>query len=472
MHCNRFRPQPLSRRDLLKGSGIGFGAFALDAFLMQNSSASNGKGMIGTHHEVKAKSIIFLYMDGGVSHVDSFDPKPLLKEHNGQDPSKFFKVAPTQFNNNGKILASPWGFKEYGMSGIPISDLFPNIAKHADKLAVVRSMTSKFSEHTNANYFLHTGSGVQGRPSMGSWVTYGLGSESKDLPGFVVVNGGLTPPGGLDNFNSGFLPAAYQGSVFKPQASPVSNIKRRESDSNHQQRKLDLVAKLDKGISNLTGGQDAIESAIKNYEMAFRMQNSVPELADLSNESDSIKELYGMNHKYDKARIFASECLMARRLVERGVRFIELTCPNCGHDRWDAHGNLKRNHEDNSRAVDQPIAALLEDLEQRGMLKETLVVWAGEFGRTPFAQGSNGRDHHPFAYSMWMAGGGIKGGTVYGKTDEFGYHVTEGKAEIHDLHATMLYLLGVDHERSTYRFSGRDMRLTDVHGHVLHDIIS
>ncbi|MDP6860032.1 MAG: DUF1501 domain-containing protein [Verrucomicrobiales bacterium] len=462
----------MSRRDLLKGSGIGFGAFALDAFLMQNSSASNGKGMIGTHHEVKAKSIIFLYMDGGVSHVDSFDPKPLLKEHNGKDPSKFFKVAPTQFNNNGKILASPWGFKEYGKSGIPISDLFPNIAKHADKLAVVRSMTSKFSEHTNANYFLHTGSGVQGRPSMGSWVTYGLGSESEDLPGFVVVNGGLTPPGGLDNFNSGFLPAAYQGSVFKPQASPVSNIKRRESDSNHQQRKLDLVAKLDEGMSNLTGGQDAIESAIKNYEMAFRMQNSVPELADLSNESDSMKELYGMNHKYDKTRIFASECLMARRLVERGVRFIELTCPNCGHDRWDAHGNLKRNHEDNSRAVDQPIAALLEDLEQRGMLKETLVVWAGEFGRTPFAQGSNGRDHHPFAYSMWMAGGGIKGGTVYGKTDEFGYHVTEGKAEIHDLHATMLHLLGVDHKRSTYRFSGRDMRLTDVHGHVLHDIIS
>ena len=472
MHCNRFRPQPLSRRDLLKSSGIGFGAFALDAFLMQNSSASNGKGIIGTHHEVKAKSIIFLYMDGGVSHVDSFDPKPLLKEHNGKDPSKFFKVAPTQFNNNGKILASPWGFKEYGKSGIPISDLFPNIAKHADKLAVVRSMTSKFSEHTNANYFLHTGSGVQGRPSMGSWVTYGLGSESEDLPGFVVVNGGLTPPGGLDNFNSGFLPAAYQGSVFKPQASPLSNIKRRESDSNHQQRKLDLVAKLDEGMSDLTGGQGAIESAIKNYEMAFRMQNSVPELADLSNESDSIKELYGMNHKYDKTRIFASECLMARRLVERGVRFIELTCPNCGHDRWDAHGNLKRNHEDNSRAVDQPIAALLEDLEQRGMLKETLVVWAGEFGRTPFAQGSNGRDHHPFAYSMWMAGGGIKGGTVYGKTDEFGYHVTEGKAEIHDLHATMLHLLGVDHKRSTYRFSGRDMRLTDVHGHVLHDIIS
>ncbi|MBA71996.1 MAG: DUF1501 domain-containing protein [Verrucomicrobiota bacterium] len=472
MHCKRFRPQPLSRRDLLKGSGIGFGAFALDALLMRNASASNGKGMIGTHHEVKAKSIIFLYMDGGVSHVDSFDPKPLLKEHNGKDPSKFFKVAPTQFNNNGKILASPWGFKKYGKSGIPISDLFPNIAKHADKLAVVRSMTSKFSEHTNANYFLHTGSGVQGRPSMGSWVTYGLGSESEDLPGFVVVNGGLTPPGGLDNFNSGFLPAAYQGSVFKPQASPVANINRRESDLKHQQKKLNLVAKLDKGISNLTGGQDAIESAIKNYEMAFRMQNSVPELADLSNESDSMKEMYGMNHKYDKTRIFASECLMARRLVERGVRFIELTCPNCGHDRWDAHGNLKRNHEDNSRAVDQPIAALLEDLEQRGMLKETLVVWAGEFGRTPFAQGSNGRDHHPFAYSLWMAGGGIKGGTVYGKTDEFGYHVIEGKAEIHDLHATMLHLLGVDHERSTYRFSGRDMRLTDVHGHVLHDIIS
>jgi len=469
MHCRQYQRTPINRRDLLKASGFGFGAFAFDAL----SGQAHGEQIAGrTHHEAKAKNVIFLYMDGGVSHVDSFDPKPALKEHNGKNPADFFKVAPTQFNNNGKILASPWNFKEYGQSGIVVSDLFPHIAQHVDELAVVRSMTSNFSEHTNANYFLHTGSGLQGRPSMGAWVTYGLGSESEDLPGFVVVNGGLTPPGGLDNFNSGFLPASYQGSVFKPGGrAPVANISRRERDQQTQRGKLDLLAKLDAGALERSGGQDAIESAIANYELAFRMQSSVPELTDLSGESEQLKELYGMNHKYDKTRIFASECLMARRLVERGVRFVELTCPNTGNDRWDAHNNLKKNHENNALAVDQPIAALLTDLKQRGMLNETLVIWAGEFGRTPFAQGSNGRDHHPFAYSIWMAGGGTKGGTVYGKTDQFGYHVIEGKLEMHDMHATMLHLLGIDHERSTYRFSGRDMRLTDVHGHVVHDII-
>ncbi len=469
MHCRQYQRAPINRRDLLKASGFGFGAFAFDALSGQGHC---GQSANRTHHEAKAKNVIFLYMDGGVSHVDSFDPKPALKKHNGKNPADFFKVAPTQFNNNGKILASPWNFKEYGKSGIVVSDLFPHIAQHVDDLAVVRSMTSNFAEHTNANYFLHTGSGLQGRPSMGAWVTYGLGSESKDLPGFVVVNGGLTPPGGLDNFNSGFLPASYQGSVFKPGGSaPVANISRRERDLQTQRSKLDLLAKLDAGAAERSGGQDAIESAIANYEMAFRMQSSVPELTDLSGESEQLKELYGMNHKYDKTRIFASECLMARRLVERGVRFVELTCPNTGNDRWDAHSNLKKNHENNSLAVDQPIAALLTDLKQRGMLNETLVIWAGEFGRTPFAQGSNGRDHHPFAYSIWMAGGGTKGGTIYGKTDQFGYHVIEGKLEMHDMHATMLHLLGIDHERSTYRFSGRDMRLTDVHGHVVHDII-
>lgn len=472
MHCHRYQPAPVTRRDLLKNSGFGFGAFALQAMLGQKAAASSAGGSIGLHHPAKAKSCIFLYMDGGVSHVDSFDPKPALAKHNGEDPGKFFKVAPTQFNNNGKILQSPWEFKQYGQSGIPVSGLFPHVGQHADKLAVVRSMTSKFSEHTNANYFLHTGSGLQGRPSMGAWVTYGLGSESENLPGFVVVNGGLTPPGGLDNFGNGFLPAAYQGSVFQPKNPPLANIHRHESKSETQRRKLDLLAKLDAGAAQRSGGQDAVESAIANYEMAFRMQTSVPELTDLSQEPEKLKELYGMNHSYEHTRTFAAECLMARRLVERGVRFVELTCPSIGHDRWDAHNNLKANHEDNARAVDQPIGALLTDLEQRGMLDETLVVWSGEFGRTPFAQGGNGRDHHPFAYSMWMAGGGTKGGTVHGETDQFGYHVVSGKLEMYDMHATMLHLLGVDHERSTYRFSGRDMRLTDVHGHVVHDIIA
>ncbi len=476
MHCRRYRQAPISRRELLKASGFGFGAFAFDALLGRAGAAVGDPVELGLgpglHHPPKAKSVIFLYMDGGVSQVDSFDPKPLLREHNGKDPGQFFKVAPTQFNNNGKMLGSLWDFRPHGQSGIPVSDLFPHCAQHVDKMAVVRSMTSKFSEHTNANYFLHTGSGLQGRPSMGAWVTYGLGSVCENLPGFVVINGGLTPPGGFDNFNSGFLPAAFQGSTFRPQGAPVANIARRERDDAAQRRKLDLLAKLDAIHLDRTGGQDAIESAIANSEMAYRMQSSVPELTDLSGEPEHIREMYGLNHPNKQTQIYGAECLMARRLVERGVRFIELTCPDSGGDRWDAHNNLKANHTNNALAVDQPIGALLTDLEQRGMLDETLVVWAGEFGRTPFAQGSNGRDHNPFAYSIWMAGGGVRGGTIYGQTDEFGYRVVEGKLEMHDMHATMLHLLGVDHERSTYRFSGRDMRLTDVHGHVVREILA
>ena len=477
-HCGRFRSIGTTRRDLLRAAGLGFGGLALDALIRQpayGGAASGRKDPFAPrapHFPPTAKSVIFLYMDGGVSHVDSFDPKPMLNKHNGENPAKFFKVAPTQFNKNGNILASPWGFKRYGKSGIEVSDLFPHIASHADDLCVIRSMTSKFSEHTNANYFLHTGSGLQGRPSMGAWVTYGLGSECENLPGFVVLNGGLTPPGGLDNFNSGFLPATYQGSVFKPSNPPVANIHRKERDADAQRRKLDLVARLDASARERTGEHGAIESAIANYEMAFRMQASVPDLMDLSGESEKTKEMYGLNHSFPQTKIFGTECLVARRLVERGVRFIELTCPKVKGDRWDAHGGLKSNHENNARAVDQPIGALLTDLKQRGMLDETLVVWAGEFGRTPFAQGSNGRDHHPFAYSIWMAGGGVKGGYTYGETDEFGYHVLQGKMEMHDMHATMLHMLGIDHERSTFRFSGRDMRLTDVHGHVVKELLA
>jgi len=462
----------VTRRQLLQTAGLGFGGFALNALMGEKSFGAQSFGSRKPHLPAKAKSVIFLYMDGGVSHVDSFDPKPMLNKHNGENPGKFFKVAPTQFNNNGNILASPWGFKRYGKSGIEVSDLFPHVAKHMDDITVIRSMTSKFSEHTNANYFLHTGSGLQGRPSMGAWVTYGLGSECENLPGFVVLNGGLTPPGGLDNFNSGFLPATYQGSVFKPSNPPVANINRTEKDLATQRRKLDLISNLDAQAIGRTGRHDAIESAISNYEMAFRMQASVPDLMDISGETEATKEAYGLNHSYDQTKIFGTECLVARRLVERGVRFIELTCPQVAGDRWDAHNGLKSNHENNARAVDQPIGALLGDLKQRGMLDETLVIWAGEFGRTPFAQGKNGRDHHPFAYSIWMAGGGVKGGHTFGTTDEFGYHVLEGKMDMHDMHATMLHLLGIEHTQSTFRFSGRDMRLTDVHGHVNQDIIA
>jgi hypothetical protein len=346
------------------------------------------------------------------------------------------------------------------------------MARCVDDLALIRSMVSKFPEHTSANYFLHTGSGMQGRPSMGAWFSYGLGSDNRNLPGFLVLNGGLIPPGGLDNFNNGFLPAAYQGSVFRPSNPPVANIARSESSDQLQKNKLDLIRRLDRSLEEQRGRSDEIESAIANYETAYRMQTAVPELMELGGESAATKRLYGVDAPYPPTRIFATQCLIARRLVERGARFIELTCPNLGHDRWDQHSNLKKGHEDNARAVDQPIAALLMDLKARGLLDSTLVVWAGEFGRTPFAQGSDGRDHNQFGFTVWLAGGGVKGGTVFGATDEWGYKVVKGKAEIHDLHATMLHLLGIDHKRLTMRFGGRDMRLTDVHGELISEILA
>jgi hypothetical protein len=461
---------PLTRRDVLLRAANGFGAAALAALWHEDGFAADQSK--GTHHPAKAKSVIFLYMDGGPSQIDTFDPKPALDKYHGQDPYKVLpKVEPTQFANVGKVLASPWKFKQYGQSGLWVSDLFPHVATCADDLAVVRSVTSKFPEHTSANYFLHTGSGVQGRPSMGAWVGYGLGSEAKNLPGFVVLNGGLIPPGGLDNFNSGFLPAAFQGSVFRAGDPPVANAKPRESKA-EQKKKLELIGKLDALGRERLGSSDALDAAIQNYETAFRMQAAVPELTDLAKESAETKKQYGFESTYEPTRIYARQCLLARRLVERGVRFIEVTCPGVGHDRWDQHSDLKEGHEKNARAVDQPIAALLKDLKAKGLLETTLVIWAGEFGRTPFAQGSNGRDHNPFGFSVWFAGGGTKGGTVVGETDEFGYKVVKDRAEMHDLHATMLHLLGVDHTKQTFRFGGRDMRLTDVHGNVIRGIIS
>jgi hypothetical protein len=465
-------PPFLSRRDMLARCANGFGAVALSALLAEqeaHSAAAPARTEDGLHHKPTARNIIFLYMDGGVSQVDSFDPKPLLTKHHGEAPGKFFKVEPTQFDNIGKVLASPWKFAQHGESGHWISTLFPHISKCADSLAVIRSMTSRFPEHTSANYFLHTGSGLQGRPSMGAWLSYGLGSLNKNLPGFVVLNGGLIPPGGLDNFNSGFLPAAHQGSVFKSGAHPVANIRRLERDEATQKRKLDLVRRLDQLNPQRN---DALEAAIANQETAFRMQTAVPELMDIAGETKATQQLYGLEAEYAPTRSYGRQCLIARRLVERGVRFIELTCPGVGHDRWDQHSNLKKGHEDNARAVDQPIGALLIDLKKRGLLDSTLVVWTGEFGRTPFAQGSDGRDHNPFGFSLWMAGGGIKGGTVYGATDEWGYKAIQDKLEIHDLHATMLHTLGIDHKKLTVRFGGRDMRLTDVHGEVIKPVLA
>jgi hypothetical protein len=474
--CRRYTPLPLDRRGFLRQAGCGFGALALAALWNNRDiagaerSGSDSLSPRQPHFKPRAKNVIYLYMDGGPSQVDTFDPKPRLNKDHGQPFA--MKIEPTQFNNNGNTFGSPWKFQQHGKSGIPVSQLFPHVARHVDKLAVIRSMTSNFPEHTSANYFLHTGTGMQGRPSMGAWFGYGLGSECRDLPGFVVINGGLIPPGGLDNFNSGFLPATFQGSIFTADDPPVTNIARQEATDRLQRNKLALLNQLDAAVAARLGRVDAVESAIANYELAYRMQTAVPDLMELKDETETTRQLYGLDATTKGTASFARQCLLARRLVERGVRFVELTCPNLGHDRWDQHSKLEDGHADNALAVDQPIGALLQDLQQRGLLDETLVVWSGEFGRTPFAQGSNGRDHNPFGFSLWLAGGGVKGGTIYGQTDEFGYKVVENKLEIHDLHATMLHLLGIDHTRLTFRFSGRDMRLTDVHGHVIHEILA
>lgn len=470
-HCRRFS-HISSRREWLARSAVGFGSVALHGLVSDSARAATTGSLQprATHFPAQVRSVIFLYMDGGVSQVDSFDPKPALDRINGQPFPQ--EIRPTQFNNIGKSLASPWKFQNYGESGTPVSDLFPHVAQHVDDLAVIRSMTSGFPEHTNANYFLHTGHGQQGRPSMGAWWGYGLGTECQDLPHYVILNGGLIPPGGLDNFGSGFLPASYQGSVFKGSGPPVANVTRREQNAAAQRNKLNLIAQLDRASIERFGAEQQVESAIANYELAARMQLAVPELMDLSEETQTTQDAYGMSVDFQNTQTFGRQCLIARRLVERGVRFIQLTCPGGNGDRWDQHVRLRDGHTKNAKSVDQPIGALLQDLKDRGLFETTLVVWTGEFGRTPFAQGKDGRDHNPFGFSCWLAGGGVRGGTVYGATDEFGYHAIENRVEIHDLHATMLHLCGMDHEQVTFRFSGRDMRLTDVHGHVVNGILS
>ncbi len=473
--CGVGMPRVLNRRSMLDRCALGFGAVAFSALNARNGAAASldtSTGLVGLHHPARARAVIFLYMDGGPSQVDTFDPKPLLDKYNGRNPAELFKVDPTQFNNVGKVLASPWKSRQRGQSGLPVSDLLPELARHADKLCVVRSMVAKFPEHTSANYFLHTGSGLQGRPSWGAWLSYGLGSFNRDLPGFMVLNGGLIPPGGLDNFNSGFLPSAHQASVLKAGNRPVANIAAVEGRPGQQRAMLNLSARLDDEHLRAFGTHPELEAAIANQETAFRMQASMPALVDVTGESPATRALYGMDSTFEPTRIYAQQCLLARRLVERGARFIEITCPNVGFDRWDQHSALKEGHEKNCRAVDQPIAGLLQDLESRGMLDETLVVFSGEFGRTPFAQGGDGRDHNPQGFSIWMAGGGVRGGMAHGATDEWGYRAVQDKVEVHDLHATMLHLLGIDHKRLTMRWGGRDMRLTDVHGEVVRPILA
>ncbi|MGB0327294.1 MAG: DUF1501 domain-containing protein [Akkermansiaceae bacterium] len=455
----------LSRRGFMQRGSLGFGSLALAGLLDQEATAASG-----THFAPKAKQVIFLYMDGGVSQVDSFDPKPLLKKENGQKPK--FKVDATVFNNNGNILASPWGFKNYGKSGIPVSDLFPHIGSCADEICVMRSMTAFSSSHPNANYSLHSGLILAGRPSMGAWASYGLGSANKDLPTYVVIHGGQVPSGGMQMTGEGFLPAAHGPSVLHPKGVVMQNINPIEKRQGLQKDKLALLRQIDEKLQERRPDADVISSAVKNYEMAYRMQMAVPEVTDISKEPVSIKKLYGLESKNNNTRTYGAQCLMARRLVEKGVKFVELTINPGNGDRWDQHGGLKKGHEKNALAVDQPIGGLIKDLKSRGLLDSTLIVFAGEFGRTPFAQGRDGRDHNPQGFSIWMAGGGIKGGTIYGATDEYGYRAVQNKMTVHDMHANMLHLMGINHEKLTYRYGGRDVRLTDVHGEIIPEILA
>jgi len=462
----------LSRRKMITTCSSGFGMLALQGLMGQNQLSAK------PHYTPKAKSVIFCYMSGGVSHIDTFDPKPTLTKFAGQPMP--VKVERTQFNNNGNVFPSPFEFKRYGQSGISVSSIFPRTAEMIDEIAVIRSMTSKVNEHAQGNYAIHTGFPFMGHPTAGAWINYGLGNLNQNLPGFVVLHsGGSVPPhGGVGLYGSGYLPANNQGSILQVDKNePINNITPRESILS-QRKRLDFHKSFDQQFLQEVGHNPQVEAAIQNHEVAYKMQAAVPELCEIKGETDATKKLYGLDSSDTQKASYAKQCLLARRLVERGVRFVELSClteklgAGGAANPWDQHGVLQKGHSAMAHQVDQPIAGLLQDLKVRGLLDETLVIWAGEFGRTPFSQGSDGRDHNPYGFSIWMAGGGIKGGTVYGSTDEFGYHVTENKCDFYDLWATVLHLLGLDHENLTYRHGGRDLRLTDVHGRILNPILS
>jgi len=470
--------QIMTRRRMLQTCSTGFGAVALSGLHAESAAKDlpDGAALKKPHRPAKAKRVIFLFMSGGVSHVDSFDPKPrLAKDHGKPMP---VKVERTMFNNNGNIMASPFAFAPAGQCGMPVSTMFPHIAKVADELALIRSMTSSVNEHAQANFFMHSGFPIMGYPSAGAWTTYGLGSESKELPGYVVLQSGgaVAPHGGVSLFSNGFLPAQHQGSILKAdQPEAIRNIRPAEPKS-AQRRRLDFVKGFDQSLLEETADA-GIDAAIRNGETAFRMQTAVPELCDISGESAATQKLYGIDSKNPELAAYARQCLLARRLVERGVRFVELSCLTQGigaggaANPWDQHGDLQKGHAAMALQVDQPIAALISDLKAKGLLDETLVVWAGEFGRTPFSQGGNGRDHNPMGFSVWLAGGGVKGGSITGATDDLGYYAVEDKCTVYDLWATVLNQLGVDHEKLTYRYGGRDFRLTDVHGNVLTKVV-
>jgi hypothetical protein len=460
--CGRSVATP-NRREALWTAANGFGALALaDLLAGICSGGDEPRRSFGT-----AKRVIFLFMHGGPSQVDTFDNKPLLTRHAGQPyPGKKPRV---QFAATGNLLPSPWKFQPGGKSGLMVSDLFPEVRKLADDLCVLRSVHADNSAHGGALLQLHTGSDTFVRPSIGSWVTYGLGTENKNLPGFVT----LCPTdshGGLQNYASAFLPAEHHGTPIgragmKAAEATVADIQPAAS-AELQRKQLDLIGAMNKAHREASGPDAALDGRINAFELAFRMQAETPTVTDLSRESKETLALYGIDG--GPTDNFGRLCLTARRFSEAGVRFVQVS-----HSyKWDQHGSLKKDHAQNALEVDRPVAGLLTDLKRRGLLKDTLVWWGGEFGRTPTAQGGDGRDHNPHAFSMWLAGGGVKGGFVYGKTDDFGYYAVEDKVHMHDLHATLLALLGLDHEKLTYRHAGRDFRLTDVKGRVVREVMA
>ncbi len=453
---------PINRRQMLQAGATGFGWLALSA-LAQDPAFSGAPSAPRPHFAARAKSVIFLFMDGGVSHVDSFDPKPALAAHEGK---------PWPGDSSRKWVKSPWKFARHGESGMWVSELFPHIATCVDDIAVIRSMKAELPVHSSGVLLLHTGHNLAGRPSFGSWVLYGLGSENQDLPGYVVLSFGHVPVGGLEAFGSGFLPTSYEATILRADGVPLDNLTPAESRAS-QRIKLELMRQQDTEFSAALGGDDAVEGAIRNYELAARMQTLVPDVLDESRESRSTRDLYGLDDPDRNTRLYARQCLRARRLVESGVRFVQVNCPyGQSNGTWDQHGDLKAGHERNARQTDRAVAALIRDLKQRGLLESTLVLWAGEFGRTPHGPGPDGRDHHTEGFSVFLAGGGIRGGTVHGATDEFGVKAVEDVRDFHDLHATMLHLCGIDHTRLTYRSGGRDHRLTDVKGRVIREVLA
>lgn len=454
-------PQHRSRREFLINSMGGFGALALSG--LAGRQAAGGSD---SHFAPQAKSIIYLYMEGGPSQVDTFDYKPLLEKQAGE--ALPFDKPSTVFNSSNKVMASPFKFKQHGESGSWVSSVLPHLASCVDDLTFVHSMHHDVSNHSAACYMSHTGDPIAGRPSLGSWMTYGLGSENEDLPGFVVLDCGQAPSGGVYTWSSGFLPSVHSGVKFLAGKTSVEFLDRLESSEDRQQAKLRSILELNRR-GHEQNGDPRLESVIANYEKAARMQAAVPDLLDIGGESEATRKLYGLDGPQTK--LFGSRCLIARRLVERGVRFVEIFSPRVTADRWDQHGNLKQGHINNCLAVDQPIAGLIKDLKTRGLLKDTIVLWGGEFGRTPSSQGSNGRDHNPFGYTVFLAGGGFRPGVHHGATDDYGYYAQRDKVHLHDLHATILHQMGIDHERLTYRFGGRDYRLTDVHGRVVKEIV-